>query len=166
MSEGKWQCLYLSFCLSIRDAYGYRLLFFSHSSSVQLFATPWTAAHQASPSFTISRSLLKLMSIESVMPFNHLILCHPLFLLSSTFPSTEVFPKESALCIRWPRYWIFSFNISPFNEYSGLISFRIDWFDLLAVQGTLRVSPKTAVTRLLSSEVLTGAIGSLLSLVI
>ena len=138
MSEGKWQCLYLSFCLSIRDAYGYRLLFFSHSSSVQLFATPWTAAHQASPSFTISRSLLKLMSIESVMPFNHLILCHPLFLLSSTFPSTEVFPKESALCIRWPRYWIFSFNISPFNEYSGLISFRIDWFDLLAVQGTLK----------------------------
>ena len=102
---------------------------------VWLFATPWTATYQASPSFTFSRSLLKLMSIESVMPSNHLILCHPL-LLPSIFPSIRVFSNESALCIKWPKYW--SFSISPSNEYSGLISFKIDWFDLLAVQGTLK----------------------------
>ena len=102
----------------------------------QLFVTPWTAAHQASLSFTISRSLLKPMSTESVMPSNHLILCHPLLLLSSIFPSISVFSSESALHIRWPKYWSFSFN--PSNEYSGLISFRMDWFDLLAVQGTLK----------------------------
>ena len=92
---------------------------------------------QASLSFSISWSLLKLMSIESVMPSNHLILCHSLLLLPSTFASIKVFSNESAFCIRWPKYWSFSFNISPSNEYSGLISFRIDWFDLLAVQGTL-----------------------------
>ena len=106
-------------------------------SHVQLFATPWTAAPQASLSITNSRSLLKLMSIESMMPSNHLILCHP-FLLPSIFPSIRVFSNESVLCIRWPKYWSFSFSISPSNEYSGLISFRIDWFDLLAVQGTLK----------------------------
>ena len=102
-------------------------------SRVQLFVTPWTAAHQVSLSFTISSSLLKLMSIESVMPSNHLILCHPLLLLPSIFLSIRVFSKESALCIRWPKYWSCSFSFSPSNEYSGLHSFRIDWFDLLAV---------------------------------
>ena len=105
---------------------------------VWLFATPWTAAHQGSLSFTISQSLLKLMSTESVMPSNHLILCRPLLLLPSIFSSIRVFSNESALHIRWPKYWSFSFSISPSNEYSGLISFRIDWFDLLAVQGTLK----------------------------
>ena len=105
-------------------------------SRVQLFVTPWTAAHQASLSFTNSRSLLKLMSIESVMPSNHLILCRPLLLLPSIFPGIRVFSNELALHIRWPKYW--SFSISPFNEYSGLISFRMDWLDLLAVQGTLK----------------------------
>ena len=106
---------------------------FSHSV-MWLFVTPWTAAHQASLSFIISRSLLKLKSIESVMPFNHLILCHPLLLLPSIFPSINVFSNESALHIRWPRYYSFSFSISPSNECSGLISFRMDWFDLLTVQ--------------------------------
>ena len=107
-------------------------------SCVQLFATSWTEARQASLSFTISCSLLKLMSIELVMPFNHLILCRPLILLPSIFPSIRVFSNELALCIRWPKFWSFSFSISPFNEYSWLISFRIDWLDLLAVQGTLK----------------------------
>ena len=97
--------------------------------------TPWAAAHQASLSFTISWSLLKIMSTESVMPFNHLILCRPL--LSSIFPSIRLFSNKSALRIRWPKYWNFNFSISPSKEYSELISFRIDWFDLLAVQGTL-----------------------------
>ena len=101
-------------------------------------ATPWTVAHQASLSITNSRSLLKLMSIELVMPSNHLILCHPLLLLSSIFPSIRVFSNESAFCIMWPKYWSFSFNIRPSNEYPGLISFRMDWLDLLAVQGALR----------------------------
>ena len=105
---------------------------------VQLFSTPWIAARQASLSFTISQSLLKLMSIESVMPSNHLILCHPLPLLPSTFLSIRVFSSESALHIRWPEYWSFSFSISPSSEYSGLISFRIDLLDLLAVQGTVK----------------------------
>ena len=100
--------------------------------------TPWTAAHQASLSFTVSMSLLKLMSVESVMPSNHLILCSPLLLLPSIFPSIRVFSIESVLCIRWPKYQSFKFSISPSNEYSGLISFRIDWFDLLSVQGTLK----------------------------
>ena len=108
-------------------------------SWVRLFATPWTTACQASLSFTISQSWLKLISIELVMLSNHLILCHSLLLLSSTFPSIRVFSNESALHIRWPKYWSFSFSISLSNEYSGLISFRIDWFDLLAVQGLSRV---------------------------
>ena len=107
-------------------------------SCVQLFATPWIAAYQASLSITNSRSLLKLMSVESVVPSNHLILCRPLLLPPSIFPSIRVFPNESVLHIRWPKYWSFSFNISPSNEYSGLISFRRDWLDLLAVQGTLK----------------------------
>ena len=105
-------------------------------SHVRLFATPWTAAHQASLSITNSRSLPKLMSIESVMPSSHLILCHRLLLLPSIFPSIRVFSNESALRIRWPKYWSFSFNISPSNEHPGLISFRMDQLDLLAVQGT------------------------------
>ena len=105
---------------------------------VRLLATPWTAKRQASLSFTISQSLLKLMSIESVMPSNHLILCHPLFLLPSIFPSIRVISNESALHIRWPKYWSFSFSISPSSEYSGLISFRIYLFDLLGVQKTLK----------------------------
>ena len=104
----------------------------------RLFVTPKTAAHQAFLFITNSRSLHKLMSIESVMPSNHLIVCHALLLLPSIFPSIRVFSKESVLCIRWPKYWSFSFSISPSNEYSGLISFRIDWLDLLAVQGTLK----------------------------
>ena len=107
-------------------------------SCVRLVATPWTAAHQVSLSIINSRSLLKLMSIESVMPSNHLILCCPLLLLPSIFPSIRVFSNQSVLCIRWPKYWTLSFNISPSNEYSRLISFRNDWFDLLAVQGTLK----------------------------
>ena len=103
-----------------------------------LFLTPWTAARQASLSITNSQSLLKLMSIQSVIPSNHLILCCPLLLLPSIFPRIRVFSNESALCIRWSKYWSFSFSISPSNEISGLISFRIGWFDLLAVQGTLK----------------------------
>ena len=106
-------------------------------SLVQLFLTPWTSAHQASLSIANSQSLLKLMPIESVMPFNHLILCHPFLLLPSIFPSIRVFSNESVLRIRWPKYWSFSFSISPPNEYSGLISFRMDWLVFLAVQGTL-----------------------------
>ena len=107
-------------------------------SRVCLFVTPWTVACQASLSITNSWSLLKLMSIELVMPSNHLILCRPLLLLPSVFPSIRIFSNESVLRIRWPKYWSFSFNISPSKEYSGLISFRIDWLDLLAVQGTLK----------------------------
>ena len=111
---------------------------FSSLSHVQLFVTPWTAARKASLSITNSQSLFKLMSIESVMSSNHLILYRPLLLLPSIFPSIRVFSNESVLHIRWPKYWSFSFNISPSNEHSGLISFRIDGFDLLAVQGTLK----------------------------
>ena len=107
-------------------------------SRVQLFATPWVAARQASLSITNSWSPPKPMSIELMMPSNHLILYHPLLFLRSIFPSTRVFPNESALCMRWPMYWSFSFNISPSNEHPGLISFRMDWLDLLAVQGTLK----------------------------
>ena len=107
-------------------------------SRVQLFATSWTAARQASLSITNSRSLLKLMSIESVMPSSHLILCCPLLLLLSIFPRIRIFSNESVLRIRWPKYWSFSFSISPSKEYSGLISFRMDWLELLAVQGTLK----------------------------
>ena len=107
-------------------------------SRVQVFVTPWTAPCQASLSITISQSLNKLMSIELVMPSNHLIFCCPLLLPPSIFPSIRVFSNESALCISWPKYWSFSFSISPSNEYSGLNSFRMDWLDLLAVQGTLK----------------------------
>ena len=107
-------------------------------SCVQLFAAPLTAAHQASLSITISWSLPKLMSMESVRPSSHLVLCHPLLFLPSIFPSIRVFSNESVLHIRWPKYWSFSFNISPSNEHPGLISFRMDLLDLLAVQGTLK----------------------------
>ena len=107
-------------------------------SCVRLFVTPWTEAHQASLSITNSQSLLKLMTIKSVMPSNHFILCHPLLLVPSIFPSIRVFSNESVLRIRWPKDWSFSFSVSPSNEYSGLISFRMDWLDLLVVQGTLK----------------------------
>ena len=119
---------------------------FSH---VQLLATPWTAARQASLSITNSQSLLKLMSVELVMPSNHLILFHPLFLVPSIFPSVRIFSNESILCIRGPEYWSFSFSSSPSKEYSGLISFRTDWFDLLAVQGTLKSSPTASAIGLM-----------------
>ena len=124
-----------------KDSYGKRKLQFNSIQSlshVPLFATLWTAAYQASLSITYSRSPPKPMSIESVMPSNHPILCRPLLLLPSIFPSMRVFSSESALRIRWPKYWSFSFSISPFNEHPGLISFRMDWLDLLAVQGTLK----------------------------
>ena len=111
-------------------------------SHVQLFTTPWTAAHQASLSFINSSSLLKLTFIKLVIPSNHLILCHCLFPLSSIFPSIRVFSNDSVLRIRWPKYYSFSFSISPSNEYSGLISFRMDWMDLLAVQGPLKSLPQ------------------------
>ena len=114
---------------------------------VRLFVTPWTAACQASLSITNSKSLLKLMSIESVMPSNHLILCHPLLLLLSILPSIRVFSNESVLCIRWPKYWSFSFSICPSNEYSGLISFRMDWLDLLQSKGLSRVFSNTTVQK-------------------
>ena len=107
-------------------------------SRVRLFATPWTAAHQASPSITNSQSLLKLRSIELVMPSSHLILCRPLLLLPAIPPSIRIFSNESTLCMMWPKYSSFSFSISPSSEYSGMISFRMDWLDLLAVQGTLK----------------------------
>ena len=116
-------------------------------SCVRLFETPCTAAHQASLSITNSRSLLRLMSIESVMPSNNFILCRPLLLLPSIFPSIRVFSNESALHIRWPKYWSFSFNINPSNEHPGLISYRMDWLDLLAVQGRSRVFSNTTVQK-------------------
>ena len=115
----------------------HRIVVQSHSR-VQLFAAPWTAALQASLSFTIFWSLLRLMSIELVMPSNHLILYYPCLLLPSIFPRIRVFSNESFLHIRWPKYWSFSFSIHPSNEYSGLIAFRVDWLELLAVQGTLK----------------------------
>ena len=129
--------IYISHCINL-VVYNQMYLILIQFSSVEslshvLFATPWTAACQASMSITNSWSVLKLVSIKLVMPSNHLILCRPLFLLPSIFPSIKVFSNESLLCIRWPQYWSFSFNISSSNEYSGLISFRIDWFDLLAV---------------------------------
>ena len=119
-------------------------------SCVRLFVGPWTAARQASLSFTVSQSFLKLLSIKSVILCNHLILYHPLLLLPSIFPSSRLFPNKSAVHIRWPKYWSLSFSISPSNEYSGLISLRIDWLDLLAVQGTLKIllqyhSSKTSI---------------------
>ena len=147
---GFWQgfsCESLRGCLSILTIWRPALLgdprelkqkFSSVQFSSRLFATPWIAACQASVSITNSRSLLKLMSIESVMPSNHLIFCRPLLLPPSVFPSIRVFSSESVLHIRWPKYWSFSSSISPSNEHSGLSSFRMDWLDLLAVQGTLK----------------------------
>jgi len=127
--------------VSTHCAYIFASIYFSSVqlvSHVLIFETPWIALHQASPSVTISWSLLKLMSIKSVMPSNHFILCHPLLLLLSIFPSIRIFSNESILRIRWPKYWRFSFSISLSSEYSGLISCRIDWLDLLAVQETLK----------------------------
>ena len=143
-------CACTCVCMHVRDAlWGQSMVSGTHMSSlllssvqslsrVRLFVTPWIAAHQASLSITTSCSLLKLMSIESVMPSNHLILCRPLLLPSSIFPSIRVFSNESALHIRWPKYWSFSFNISPSNEHPGLIFFKMNWLDLLAIQGTLK----------------------------
>ena len=125
---------YVNFCFRV----GLQFSSVQWLSCIQLFVTPWTAAHQASLSITNSHSLLKLMSIELVRPSNHLILCHPLLLPPSIFPSIRVFSDELVLHIRWPKYWSFHFSISPSNEYSGLISLRMDWLDLLAVQGTLK----------------------------
>ena len=127
----------IKYCIENKISWACLLLLLSHSVMCYS-ATPWTAACRVSLSFTISRSLLKLTFIELMMPSNHLILCCPLLLLPSIVPSIRVFSSESVLHIRWPKYWSFSFNISPSNEYSGLISFRIDWFDLLAVKGTLK----------------------------
>ena len=124
--------LLFSFCFSVQ------FVSIQSLSLVWLFAIPWTAAHQASPSITNSQNLFKLMFIELVMPSNYVILCHTLILPPSIFPSITVFSNESILHIRWPKYWGFSFSISPSNEYSGLISFRMDWLDLLAIQGTLK----------------------------
>ena len=131
---------------------GYKIVVVKLLSHVQFFVTPWTAACQASLSFSISQSLLKPMSIESVMSSNHLVLCHPLLLLPSIFPSIRAFSNESVLRIRWPKYWSFSFSIGPSNEYSDLISFRMDWLYLLAVQGTLKsllqhLSSKASILR-------------------
>ena len=141
-----------SLCTHIEDSAPSTLLLIFSSvqllSCVCLFATPWTAARQASLSITNSQSLLKLMSIELVMPSNHLILCRPLLLLLSVFPSIRrVCSSESVFCIKWPKYWSFSFSISPSNEYSGLISFRIDWSDLLALQGFSRVFSNMTVQK-------------------
>ena len=130
MREGESACSFddINFAVMVVQSLGH----------VQLFMSPWTAAHQAPLSSTFSRSWLKFMSSDSVMLSNHLILCHSLLLLPSIFPSIRVFLNESAVHIRWPKYWSFNFSISPSNEYSGLISFRIDWLDLLADQGTLK----------------------------
>ena len=125
------------YCMSPLHSYP-NIVVVQSLSCVQLFTTPWAAACQASLSITNSWSLLRFMPIESIMPSNHLILCRPLLLLPSIFPIFRVFSNKSVLCIRWPKYWSFSLSLSPSNEYSGLISFRIDWFDLLAVQGTLK----------------------------
>ena len=143
LTSGRWNLVRFSQTdkeLIILRAPPYNIPFSSAQSlcRVCLFVTPWTAARQASLSITNSWSLLKLMPIELVMPSNHLILCHPLLLLPSMFSSIRVFSKEWVLCIKWPKYWSFSFSISPSNEYSGLISFRMDWLDLPSVQGTLK----------------------------
>ena len=129
----KWNDTFTLQCLILIQFSSVQLL-----SRVRLFATPWTAACQASLYITNSWSTPKPMSIESVMPSNHVISCHPLLFLPSIFPSIRVFSNKSALCIRWPKYWSFSFNISPSSEHSGLISFRMDWLYLFAVQGTLK----------------------------
>ena len=126
-------------CMALCHSHLLRFRSVQSFSRVPLFVTPWNTARQASLSITNTQSLLKLMSIKSVMPSNHLVLYHPLLLLPSLFPSIRVFSSDSVLCIRWPKYWSLSFSISPSNEHSGLISFRIDWFDLLAVQGFSRV---------------------------
>ena len=131
-------CGFCSYLLFSGAEHLFTYLFSSVTQSCLTIAAPWTAACQASLSITKSWSLLKLMCIELVMPSNHLILCHPLLLPPSLFPNIRVFSNESVLHIRQPKYWSFSFNLSPSNEYSGLISFRMDWFDLLAVQGTLK----------------------------
>ena len=131
-------CVHITFC-RIAGSHSHPLLLFC-GSFVSGSMTPWTAARQASLSFSISRNLLKFMSVESVMPSKHLILCCPLLLLPSIFPSIRIFSNESALCIRWPKHW--SFSVSPSNEYSGLVSYRMDWFDLLAVQGALESLPQ------------------------
>ena len=125
--------------------FGMYFVVFQSLSYIQLFAIPWTAACQAPLSSTVSQSLFKFMSIELVMPSNHFILCHPLLLLPSIFPSIRIFSSVSALHSGWPKCWSFSFSISPSNEYSGLISFRIDWFDLLAIQGLSRVFSRTTI---------------------
>ena len=129
-------CVLFSLCFIFPSIYTFSSV--QSLSHVQLFATPWTATCQASLSITNSWSLLKLMSIESVIKSNHLILCHPLLLPTSIFPSIRVFSNESVLPIRWPKYWSFSFSISPSKEHPGLISFRMDWLDFLAAQGTLK----------------------------
>ena len=133
ISEVVWSTRYYLLLISLLCLYTVQSL-----SRVWLFVTPWTAAHQASLSIINSWSILKLMFIESMMPSNHLILCRPLLLLPSIFPRIRIFSNESVLHIRWPKYWSFSFSISPSNEYSGLISFRMKWLDLLAVQWCLK----------------------------
>ena len=133
-----WRIIILQYCVGFCCTTTWISCSVQSLSHVRLFATPWTAARQASLSITNSQSLLKLMFIESVMPSNHLILCHPLLFPPSIFPSTRVFSSESVLRIRWPKFWNFSLNISPSNQYSGLIFFRMDWLGLLAVQETLK----------------------------
>ena len=135
--QKKDTCSYRTY-MWLRKNTAYQFSSVQSLNRVQLFVTPWTATHEASLSITNSRSLPKLMSTESVMPSNHLMLCRPLLLLPSIFPSIRDLSNESAFHIRWPKYWSFSFNISPSNEHPGLISFRTDWLDLLAVQGTLK----------------------------
>ena len=135
ITKNLWKCIPFS---SSPEKCKLRSYFCYSARCVHLFLIPWTEACQASLSFTISWSLLKLMSIQLMMPSSHLSHCHPLILLPSIFPNIRVFPSELTLCIRWPKYWSFSFNISPSNDYSGLISFRIDSFDLFAAQGTLK----------------------------
>ena len=135
-NPGLLHCRQILYCLSYREALQFSSV--ESLSRVWLLATPWIAAHQASLSITNSQSSLRLMSIESVMPSSHLTLCHPLLLLPPIPPSIRVFSNESTLRMRWPKYWNFSFNISPSNEHPGLISFRMDWLDLLAAQGTLK----------------------------
>ena len=139
--RGPWKSVFIAVTYNFWETWLFSL-FFKYSvqllSGVWLFVTPWTAARQTSLSITNPRSLLKLMSVESVMPSNHLILCHPLLLSPSIFSSIRVFSNESVLPMKWPKHWSFSFSISPSNEYSGLISFKIDWLDILAVQETLK----------------------------
>ena len=144
----------LQFSGSVLSTLGVQFTSVQCLSCVQQFAPSWTAARQASQSITKFWSLFKLMSVESVMPSNHLILCHPLFLLPWIIPSIRVFSNESVLCIRWPKDWSFSFSISPSNEYSGLISFRMDWLDLLAVQGDSQESSPTPQFKSINSSAL------------